>query len=201
MNWPRFIFDFLTFKRRATATCERLPMRFRDVLPQLADDTTTTTFDRHYVYHTAWSARIIKTLQPAIHVDIGSSLYFVGTLSAFVPIAFYDYRPADLRLSNLECTHADLLSLPFADASLPSLSCMHVVEHVGLGRYGDPLDPHGDARAMAELQRVVAPGGSLMFVVPVGRPRICFNAHRIYSYEMIRDAFSELELVDFSPYS
>jgi SAM-dependent methyltransferase len=165
---------------------------------QLHDNTTTTVFDRHYVYHTAWAARIVRQLCPTTHTDIGSSLYFVGNVSAFVPVAFYDYRPADLRLAGLDSKHADLLSLPFEDCSLTSVSCMHVVEHVGLGRYGDPLDPQGDVRSMAELQRVVAPAGSLLFVVPVGRPRVCFNAHRIYSFEMIRDAFPELELIEFS---
>ena len=69
---------------------------------------------------------------------------------------------------------------------------------VGLGRYGDPLDPDGDIKAMRELQRVVAPEGSLLFVTPVGRPQIRFNAHRIYAYEQIRDAFSELRIEQFS---
>ena len=75
---------------------------------------------------------------------------------------------------------------------------MHVIEHVGLGRYGDPLDPEGDLKAMAELKRVLAPGGSLLFVAPLGRPRIMFNAHRIYSYGQIREYFGELELKQFA---
>ena len=75
---------------------------------------------------------------------------------------------------------------------------MHVVEHVGLGRYGDPLDPDGDVVAMMELSRVLAPGGHLMFVVPVGRPRVQFNAHRIYSFDQVCQSFSTLDLVEFS---
>jgi SAM-dependent methyltransferase len=75
---------------------------------------------------------------------------------------------------------------------------MHVVEHIGLGRYGDPVDPAADLRAMAELKRVLAPGGSLLFVVPIGRPRIMFNAHRIYSYDQISDYFAGLELKEFA---
>ena len=51
---------------------------------------------------------------------------------------------------------------------------------------------------MAELQRVLAPGGSLLFVVPVGRPRILFNAHRIYAHQQIVAAFAELQLVEFA---
>ncbi|NDC42314.1 MAG: DUF268 domain-containing protein, partial [Chitinophagia bacterium] len=56
--------------------------------------------------------------------------------------------------------------LPFESDSIPSLSCMHTIEHVGLGRYGDQLDPQGDLKAIAELKRVVQPGGDLLFVTP-----------------------------------
>jgi hypothetical protein len=74
---------------------------------------------------------------------------------------------------------------------------MHTVEHVGLGRYGDPIDPFGDVKSIKELQRVLAIGGSLMFVVPVGKQRTMFNAMRIYSYETIVSEFNELFLEEF----
>ena len=177
---------------------DRFALDWSDRLPQLGEDTATTPFDRHYVYHPAWAARILHKLAPRVHVDIGSSLYFVSIASAFVRTEFYDYRPAELAIDGLRTASADLTALPFDDRSIESLSCMHVVEHIGLGRYGDRLDPNGDARAMSELQRVVAPGGSLLFVVPVGRPQLRFNAHRIYSLEQIRASFPELALVEFA---
>jgi SAM-dependent methyltransferase len=183
-----------------SATCgtdERFEVRWEDRYPCLNDKRATTGFDRHYVYHTAWAARIVAESRPTEHVDIGSLLYFSGILSGFVPVRFYDYRQADLNLSNLASGHADLVQLPFADGSIQSISCMHVVEHVGLGRYGDPLDPQGDQKAMTELARVLAPGGALLFVVPVGRPRICFNAHRIYGFRQVREAFCGLYLKEF----
>ena len=65
----------------------------------------------------------------------------------------------------------DLISLPFEDGSFHSLTCMHVVEHIGLGRYGDQVDPDGDLMAMKELERVTAKLGNLLFVVPVGIPK------------------------------
>jgi hypothetical protein len=103
-----------------------------------------------------------------------------------------------LHLGNLTSEHADLTRLTFPDQSITSLSCLHVAEHVGLGRYGDPLDPDGDLTAMRELGRVLALGGSLLFVVPVGRPRVCFNAHRVYAYEHILAAFAGLRLEQFA---
>ena len=75
---------------------------------------------------------------------------------------------------------------------------MHTVEHVGLGRYGDTIDPDGDLKAIGELRRVLSPSGSLLFVVPVGKPSIEFNAHRIYSYDQILSYFSDLELLEFA---
>jgi SAM-dependent methyltransferase len=69
---------------------------------------------------------------------------------------------------------------------------------VGLGRYGDPLDPEGDLKAINELKRVVVPGGSLLFVVPVGRAVIQFNAHRVYAYRQVVEAFSGFALRQFA---
>lgn len=74
---------------------------------------------------------------------------------------------------------------------------MHVVEHVGLGRYGDKVDPEGDLRAIKELQRVVKTGGDLLLVLPIGRPRVQFNAHRIYSSQSVKHLFASWDLIEF----
>lgn len=195
--YVNFKTDFKKFKRQAASKKQRFIILWKDRYPCLNDRTALTHFSWHYVYHTAWAARTLAQTLPAKHVDISSSLYFSALVSAFVPMEFYDFRPASLHLENLTTGYADLFSLPFEDNSISSLSCMHVVEHVGLGRYGDPLDPDGDLKAMNELTRVLALNGLLLFVVPVGQPRICFNAHRIYSYEQVIEAFKKLHLEDF----
>lgn len=195
--YVNFKTDFKKFKRQAASRKKRFIILWRDRYPCLNDRTGLTNFSRHYVYHTAWAARILAKTVPVKHVDISSSLYFSALVSAFIPMEFYDFRPASLHLENLTTGYADLFSLPFEDNSISSLSCMHVVEHVGLGRYGDPLDPDGDLKAIDELRRVLAPNGLLLFVVPVGQPRICFNAHRIYSCEHVVKAFKKLHLEEF----
>ena len=160
---------------------------------------TDLKVDRAYILHTSWAARILARLWPDSHIDIGSSLYFVGLTSAFLPsVQYYDCNPIVLPLPELGTGFADLKELPFSDNSISSLSCMHVVEHVGLGRYGEPLDPEGDLKAISELKRVLAPLGSLLFVVPIGKPFVIFNLHRIYSYDQIMSYFSELKLMEFA---
>jgi SAM-dependent methyltransferase len=195
---PFILGDYFAFKKKAAGKDLRFHLSLSDANPRIFDKTATTRFDRHYIYHTAWAARKVAEIKPEFHTDISSSLYFAGIVSAFVPVKFYDYRPAELGLSGLSAGHADLTALPFGDNSVRSLSCMHTVEHVGLGRYGDAIDPEGDIAAIKELKRVLAHGGSLLFVVPVGKPNIQFNAHRIYSYNMILKYFSGLELKEFS---
>ena len=198
-GYPQFTAEFRDFRVRSRQSPgPRFDLQWSDRYACLNDRTATTGFDRHYVYHCAWAARILAATRPKNHLDFASSVYFCTMVSAFVPVRFYDYRPAQLRLDNLTSGHADLCRLPFADHSERSVSCMHVVEHVGLGRYGDPLDPDADLTAMRELQRVLAPGGNLLFVVPTGRPVVRFNAHRIYSPAQIRQAFAELTLKEFA---
>jgi SAM-dependent methyltransferase len=180
---------------------KRFPLLKEEIFPCLNDNTGSTPFDAHYIYHPAWAARIVREINPDMHIDISSTLHFCSILSAFIKTEFYDYRPAALNLANLASLHADLTSLHFADNSILSLSCMHTLEHIGLGRYGDPLNPDGDLKAFGELKRVCAPGGNLLIVVPVGVKRLQFNAHRIYNpFEIIgyMDGFSlkKFSLID-----
>jgi len=189
--------DWLKFRSlQRSGNDDRFPLEFINRMPAIWEKTKQTRFDAHYVYHNAWAMRAVRKIDPIVHIDISSTVYFCSSLSAFIPVRFFDYRPAPLALSQLTTDSCDLQLLHFADGSIDSLSCMHTIEHVGLGRYGDSLDPSGDLKAFSELKRVVAPGGSLLIVVPIGRPRLCFNAHRIYSYDMLLGTFDGFELVN-----
>ena len=192
-----FVLDYKKF-RKLSLIDYRFDVRWENRYPCLYDNTGTTGYDRHYVLHTAWAARILAEAKPSVHVDISSSLYFCAIASAFVSIKFYDYRPAELGLNNLVSGSCDLLSLPFPDCSIESLSCMHVIEHVGLGRYGERMNSNGDMDAIAELKRVLAANGMLLFVVPVGQPTVMYNAHRIYSYEQVMSFFKGFELMELA---
>ena len=54
------------------------------------------------------------------------------------------------------------------------------VQHDGLGRYGDALDPYGDVMAVAEMYTLLRPGGRLILAVPIGNDCLSFNTHRVY---------------------
>ena len=191
---PRYFSHWFKYSRAAKGQ----QIGVLDMQPCLGDWSTHTPFDAHYFYQGAWLARRLSESKPARHVDVGSSVLTMSVLSAWVDTIFVDYRPLKASLPGLCSLAGDILRLPFADNSLASLSCLHVIEHIGLGRYGDPIDPQGSVRAALELQRIVSPGGKLFISLPVGRERICFNAHRVHAPDSVLNMFSQLKLIEFS---
>lgn len=190
---PRYLRDWWAYRRLPGAE----GLRFRHSFPQLHDRTAVTPFDAHYFYLNSWAMRRIVDHHPGLHVDVGSQYLFAALLSSVVPVFFLDYRPLEATVKDLTCAAGNILELPLASNVVQSLSCLHAAEHIGLGRYGDPLDPKGTERSARELARVLAPGGRLYLGLPVGAPALCFNAHRIHAPQVIRDYFSPLELVEF----
>ena len=168
-------------------------------MPRIFDkDPASHTFDKHYVYMDRWAFKHLLENRPKEHADVGSSIRFLSMASALTQLKFVDIRPVRLDFNNFECIQGSILQLPFADHSVESLSCLHVAEHIGLGRYGDPLDPGGTIKACRELERVLAPGGRLYFALPVGKPATYFNAHRVHNPKTILEYFSRLKLTDFA---
>lgn len=192
--YPWFIRSWRRYAQMPAAE----PMRFEDTHPCLMDRTPTTPYDPHYFHQAVWATEHVLRLRPEEHVDVGSEINFVGMISAIARVTFVDVRPLPVQLPRLSSIRGDLHALPFEDRSVSSLSCLHVAEHVGLGRYGDELDPRGTSRACTELGRVLAAGGTLLFSLPVGRPRVCFNAHRVHTPAQILEYFADIELEEFS---
>jgi SAM-dependent methyltransferase len=153
----------------------------------------------HYFHQDLWAARQLYERRVKRHVDVGSRVDgFVAHILPFCDVEYVDIRPLDVRIPGLVFRAGSLMAMPFETGSIPSLSSLHVIEHVGLGRYGDPIDPSGYRLAAAELARVLAPGGTLLIGTPVGRERLCFDAHRVFDPERIVKVFEPLRLRTFA---
>jgi len=165
--------------------------------PCLFDNLSHTPLDATYFFQDSWAAKHIFNLNPKHHYDIGSSAKTIGILSQFTPITMIDIRPIELKLDNLFFQKGSILDLPFEDNSLETLSSLCVVEHIGLGRYGDPLDQFGSEKAIVELKRVLKIGGIILFSVPVDEEnKIYFNAHRAFTREYILELFDGFEIIE-----
>ena len=192
----RYIREFYFFKAQLLKRGSQIELK---KFPILRDYRPSHEIDYHYTYHPAWALRKVLKIAPQTHIDFASKLDFSLSLSAFLPVVYHDFRKVNLRFSNFKSVASNLMSLPFENNSIESLSCMHVIEHIGLGRYGDPINLDGDILAINEILRVLAVGGYFVFVVPVsGSNRIEFNAHRVYSYKYIMEIFNSLKLLEFS---
>ena len=198
-----FIFKYIRFYKHYLKFIKINDGRFNPSIRsnqiEINDWGSNHEFDRHYLYHTSWATRLIYKNRPKLHIDISSDIRFASLVSTFTDTEYYDIRKLNLELSRLSTGVADLRDLPFETESVESISCMHVVEHCGLGRYSDKVEPRADIKSMSELMRVLKPGGKLYFVIPIaGKSALMFNAHRIYSYKQIIEYFSNLKLIEFS---
>lgn len=195
---PAFLRDLVAF--RSWLANQPSPPSW-ELSPVLGDRRDTAgNISGHYFLQDLVVARMVVAARPPRHVDVGSRIDgFVGHLLTHMPVEVVDIRPLRTPLSGLTFVQDDATRLDgFATGSVPSLSSLHAVEHVGLGRYGDPFGPDRAVSAMRTLSRVLATGGRLYFSVPIGRPRIEFNAHRVFHPQEVLTHFDDLRLDAFS---
>lgn len=172
--------------------------RIVDFYPCLFDRTSRSGIDTHYFYQSLWAFKKILAAGARAHVDVGSQVSFIGLLSASTRVVFLDIRPLVIRIPNYYGLAGSITSLPFRDASVDSLSSLHVIEHIGLGRYGDPIDPNGSIKAAREIVRVLAPRGRAYISVPIGRSRVQFNGQRVFSVADALALFKGLDIVEMA---
>ena len=139
-------------------------------------------------------AQRIYEHSPIRHIDIGSRVDgFVAHVAAFREIEVLDIRPLTSSVKNIKFRQCDFMGeIPkeFLGA-FDSVSSLHAIEHFGLGRYGDNLDPDGWRKGIDNLGKLLSTGGRLYFSVPIGPMRIEFNAHRVFSVQFLCDYFSQ----------
>ena len=148
----------------------------------------------HYFHQDLLVARRVFRRNPTTHVDVGSRVDgFVAHVASFRPVEVLDIRPITSVIPNIRFVQTDLMApidkkmTDYCD----SLSCLHALEHFGLGRYGDPVDYDGYLRGLGNLWKIVRKGGTLYLSVPIGPQRIEFNAHRVFSASYIMECLDE----------
>lgn len=188
-GWSRYWADRLKFR-------ESMPREFTwgQEWPILDEWEQSSGAMGGYFHQDLLVARWIFHAQPQRHVDIGSRVDgFIAHLAVFREVEVLDIRPQPEQVEGVVFHQMDVMAeLPLTwRESAESLSCLHTIEHFGLGRYGDAIDPLGHEKGVEQLKSMVKAGGVLYLSTPIGPQRVEFNAHRVFALPTVLSWFTQ----------
>ncbi len=169
--------------------------------PVLGDKFADNGVMGNYFWQDLWAAKKIIRSGVNEHYDIGSRVdgFIAHLLAADIKVNVIDIRQFPAEVENLNTIVDDATMLrQFEDESLPSVSALCSLEHFGLGRYGDPIDPEACFKCFSQLQKKVRKGGNLFLSLPIGKERVEFNAHRVFFARTVIECFWQMKLLEFS---
>lgn len=186
---PGYIRDLAKFKSSYAGVLKILPC-----LQDKFDDSGYTKSE--YFWQDLIVAKTIFARSPQKHVDVGSRIDgFVAHLASFREIEVLDIRPLSNKIPGVIFKQADLMNpLPELENYCDSFSCLHTLEHFGLGRYGDPVLVDGFKRGLENMVKILKPEGTFYLSVPIGVERVEFNANRVFSPTTVIELCKALKL-------
>ena len=144
-------------------------------------------------------------LRPGVNTDIIVDFGGGGSFSTYVPVLFripfkkllsFDVMNIPLKSSfSIEYINADCTKTGLPSRSVDVVTIISTLEHIGLGRYGDPLQINGDIKAMREAYRILKKDGTTVLTIPYGYPTVVFNMHRVYDrgrFELLAKNFKKV---------
>lgn len=196
LSW--FLNNYFEFKNK-----NHTELKIKGFYPCLLDKNDTSgNSNGHYFHQDIHVSRKIFLNNPKKHIDIGSRIDgFVSNIASFREIEVFDIR------EQKESPHENIIFKKIDFTNIPSsyynytdsLSTLHTIEHIGLGRYGDKIDPNGHIIFFNNLSNVLNINGILYLSTPIGEPKIIFNAHRIFDLEYLLSIFNKnFELIKFA---
>lgn len=192
--------DYLRYKRMAAEAGVATDIRYNS--PCFSDrNAQGGSASGQYFHQDLYVARKIYERNPVKHVDVGSRIDgFVAHVASYRSVVVYDIRPIASSVQHIDFVQCDFMSGDsFLDSSCDSLSCLHALEHFGLGRYGDPLDVKGHLIGFANMSRILKRGGIFYLSVPIGPERVEFNGGRILAVATIVEMYQQsFDLITFS---
>jgi SAM-dependent methyltransferase len=154
-----------------------------------------------YFWQDLLVARWIHNAAPSKHVDIGSRIDgFVAHIASFREIEVFDIRPITTNIPGIKFTKMNLMDFNSLtefykeEGYCDSISCLHAIEHFGLGRYGDPINPNGYQIGLENMAKLLRPGGFFYLSTPIGKQRVEFNANWVFDPRTILSIAKENRL-------
>ena len=203
LGLPFFVKDAFVFYWQKRKSNEKQHFSFGLLFPILDERFKSSgSASGHYFHQDLLVARRIYENKPDVHLDIGSRVDgFVAHVASFRKIEVLDVRPIGQKVQNITFKTADLMQLDDSMSEYcDSLSCLHALEPFGLGRYNDPVNYDGYLDGLNSIYQILKAGGKLYLSVPIGKQRVEFNAHRVFSVEYLLGLFDDKYTVDYFSY-
>lgn len=192
---PRYVKNFFNFRKEYQGNIEFMPC-----LHDWYEEGGSTKTE--YFWQDLYIAQKVYKANPLKHVDVGSRIDgFVAHIASFREVEIFDIREITSEIPNVIFKRADLME-PVGDYSnyCDSLSCLHALEHFGLGRYGDKINVNGYKLGLRNMANILKKEGIFYLATPIGNPRVAFNAHRIFDPYELKSIMQEvgLQLKEFA---
>lgn len=189
---PIYIKDLIIFRRNFSGELK--------LVPSLHDRYASNgDYEHEYFWQDLHVAQYVYNKNPEVHLDIGSRIDgFISNLATCMKVTVLDIREQTVKIPNVFFEQADLMdssSISSYVNKFASISCLHTIEHFGLGRYGDPIMVDGFDTGFTNISSMLCNGGILYLSTPVSnRSYVEFNSNRVTDYKKIIKAASELNL-------
>lgn len=169
--------------------------------PIISDKYAEAGTINNYFWQDLWAAKLIYKSGTRKHFDIGSRVdgFIAHLLAMDIDVTLIDIREFPGEVEGLHTILDDATMLrQVSDESIESMSALCSLEHFGLGRYGDPIDPEACFKCFDKIQKKMKPAGDLYLSVPIGKERVEFNAHRVFYANTILECFPSMQLIEYS---
>lgn len=195
---PSYIKSFFIYKNKLNLKNSTSKNYFFPVLGEHLEKSSKII--KHYFNQDLLVASYIFKKKPRKHVDVGSRVDgFVANVASFRKIEVFDIRNNNFQFKNIIFKKKDITNIKknltnYCD----SLSCLHTLEHFGLGRYGDKIDPFGHIKGFKNLIKILKKNGTLYISLPISDQNIVyFNSERSFQPREILKWSSEVKLIRF----
>jgi SAM-dependent methyltransferase len=187
---PKFISDYIRFKKMHKVNIE--------LWPYLNDRKSSAgSFMHEYFIQDVFAAQLVHRLDPRKIVDVGSRIDgYIAHLITYREVELIDIRPMNSEIRNLKFLQMNFSDYESVQESYTDfVSCLHSIEHFGLGRYGDPIVEDAVPSALKSFSRITKPNGYFLLSTTFGKERVKFNAQWIFDFDKMKARLQSLGFV------
>lgn len=131
--------------------------------------------------------------KPAKILDVGSnySLFPYKLKASGHEVHCLDQNSPNRRYpKSIQFHQANLVNININSNIFDVVSCISVIEHIGLGKYDDPKFSEGDIKGIKEMIRILKPNGLLIITTNICRQTCIYNHERFYGRNRIKELMS-----------